>query len=321
VLRISRVLATGDLSEKIVVDRGDEFGKIYKALETMRSELASNISLIEQTSANVHQCIEGIKEVGSRIDSAAQQTQNRSLTVAAASDEMVSTTADIAKNCERASQTADESNKTTTTGVSMVEETISGIREQVKKSNHDAELIKALVDQSDKVGTIVQTIEDIAGQTNLLALNAAIEAARAGDAGKGFAVVADEVRALASRTASSTQQITKMVSQIQNDASAANESITESLDNMNKLAENAGRVSGELGTISSKVKDVSDQITQIATATEEQTTATSEVSSNMQQITDSAKGLNSIVEESMNSLDSTDKVLSDMLKAISHFKV
>ncbi len=321
VLRISKVLSTGDLSQKISTHRGDEFGKIFRSLETMRSELASSIHLIMDTSENVEQCINGIKDTAGKIVDAAQQTQNRSLTVAAASDEMVSTTADIAKNCERASQTAESSNETTSSGVKMVEDTINGIRAQVSKSNQDAELIKALVEQSDKVGSIVQTIEDIAGQTNLLALNAAIEAARAGEAGKGFAVVADEVRALASRTASSTQQITKMVAQIQSDASAANDSITGSLENMNSLAENAGKVSGKLDSISSKVKDVSDQIAQIATAAEEQTTATSEVSSNMQQITDAAKGLNTIVEDSVTSLESTEKVLSDMLNAISHFKI
>jgi len=321
VLRISKILSTGDLSQKISTHRGDEFGKIFRSLETMRSELASSIHLIMDTSENVEQCIDGIKNTAGKIVDAAQQTQNRSLTVAAASDEMVSTTADIAKNCERASQTAESSNETTSSGVKMVEDTINGIRAQVSKSNQDAELIKALVEQSDKVGSIVQTIEDIAGQTNLLALNAAIEAARAGEAGKGFAVVADEVRALASRTASSTQQITKMVAQIQSDASAANDSITGSLENMNSLAENAGKVSGKLDSISSKVKDVSDQIAQIATAAEEQTTATSEVSSNMQQITDAAKGLNTIVEDSVTSLESTEKVLNDMLNAISHFKI
>ncbi|MGN0909046.1 MAG: methyl-accepting chemotaxis protein, partial [Succinivibrio sp.] len=321
VLKVTTVIASGDLSRPVNSRRRDEFGSILKSLESMRSEVAGSLGLIKKTAAGATESFNGVRDAAARIGEAAKQTQSRALTVAAASDEMVSTTADIAKNCERASQTAESSNETTSSGVKMVEDTINGIRAQVSKSNQDAELIKALVEQSDKVGSIVQTIEDIAGQTNLLALNAAIEAARAGEAGKGFAVVADEVRALASRTASSTQQITKMVAQIQSDASAANDSITGSLENMNSLAENAGKVSGKLDSISSKVKDVSDQIAQIATAAEEQTTATSEVSSNMQQITDAAKGLNTIVDDSMASLDSTDKVLSDMLDAISHFKI
>ncbi|MGN1281579.1 MAG: methyl-accepting chemotaxis protein [Succinivibrio sp.] len=282
-------IASGDLSREISVKSNDEFGMLSKALESMRIELHKLISKINSTVEDVEGHVNGIERATEEINVSATDCQSKSFTVAAAANEMVSTTDDIAKNCEHAAMSSAQANSTTKNGVNQVEQTITGIQQQLENSKKDAELIKTLVDQADRIGSIVQTIDDIASQTNLLALNAAIEAARAGAAGKGFAVVADEVRALASRTTASTSEITRMVQQIQNDANLANESMNISLNTMNELSENANGVHELLHSIIDQVDGVTTQIGQIATAAEEQTTATSEISENMQGITDISK--------------------------------
>jgi methyl-accepting chemotaxis protein len=317
----TRRMGSGDISKPIVTSRTDEFGDILRGLENMRSQWAGIIHTIRDNSGEVLDSMQRISESSQRTSDEAQKTQNNSLTVAAASDEMVSTTADIARNCEAAAQAADESRNTTNAGVREVEATIDGIKNQVEKTKVDSAHIQALVDQTEKIGVIVQTIEDIASQTNLLALNAAIEAARAGEAGKGFAVVADEVRALASRTGSSTQQITKMVSQIQQDARSANDSMGESMENMNGLAKRASSLNSLLKDIIDGVEKVHGQITQIATAAEEQTTATSEISSNMQNITSACKSFASEMEETENQIKGSVDKMDELNDLVSRLKI
>jgi methyl-accepting chemotaxis protein len=96
--------------------------------------------------------------------------------------------------------------------------------ETMRDMRDKAETIEAralsLGDQAQKIGVIVDLINDIGNQTNLLALNAAIEAARAGDAGKGFAVVATEVRRLAERSIQSAGSISAIVSGVQEQTGA-----------------------------------------------------------------------------------------------------
>jgi methyl-accepting chemotaxis protein len=70
----------------------------------------------------------------------------------------------------------------------------------------------------DQVRRTSQDIERIADTTNILAFNAMIEARRAGDAGRTFAVVASEVKNLANDTRKATEEISRTVNTLGQEA-------------------------------------------------------------------------------------------------------
>ena len=119
-------------------------------------------------------------------------------------------------------------------------QTVNGISENMTRLSYASQTaareVEGLSERAGQIGAIVNAIREIADQTNLLALNAAIESARAGEQGRGFAVVADEVRKLASRTSTATQEISSLVTAIQNATQSAKVA-------MEALAEQSGILS------------------------------------------------------------------------------
>jgi methyl-accepting chemotaxis protein len=171
---------------------------------------------------------------------------------------------------------------------------------------------------AEKIGAVVETIDDIAEQTNLLALNAAIEAARAGEHGKGFAVVADEVRKLAERSGRETKQIAELIQQVQSGTRSAVEAMDQAGQIVTRGTEQAASAGGALREILTAVEATATQVDGIARAAqqmtegartvaetmhsigavvEENTASTEEIAAQAQQVADAVRGIASVAEE------------------------
>ena len=291
IMRYSKLLEQGVF--KLDIDprkiSSDEIGDIYRSFMAIATTLNRILARTIAVSKRLEKESQELNQASVAINNGAASAENRALTVAAAADELVSTTSDIAKNCLTAQESSESTRQETYQGMDKVRATVARIKEQSVYTREDAEKVIKLAEQSQAIGSIVATIDDIAAQTNLLALNAAIEAARAGEAGRGFAVVADEVRALASRTSQSTKEISAMVATVKADSEAATESMHNSVAQMEEMADHASELEATLNSIVQSVSNVNGQIVQIADAANQQTTATAEISTNMQGITEMAQ--------------------------------
>ena len=314
-------IAKNNLNVPVKVYSKDEFGELAQALRLMRDDLSDSVSLIRNLAFNLNKELDGTKHSANSIMTSSREAEQQVISVAAASNQMVSTTQEIAANCERAAQLADQSSNVTQDSVKLIRTTIDDIRNQSKYTTEDAQKVQALADQTQKIGSIVGTIDEIAAQTNLLALNAAIEAARAGEAGRGFAVVADEVRALATRTTSSTQEIRGMVDRIQTETTRATEAMQANLDNMSNVASNTSHVQETLSNALNFVNEVNSQITQIATAAEQQTSTSTEISNNMQRITHASSQVSSLAHNAREISVSTAQRIDTLLDNLKFFKI
>ena len=284
--------AEGDLTVEIIPEKEDDIiGKIFNQFnQVVKNIKAMIISLTDAVQATASASAQ-ISSSAEEMAAGAQEQSTQTTEIAGAVEQMTKTILETSKNSASAAEQAKSAKEVAQDGGKSTEDTIEGMTRISQVVEQAANTIKELGKSSEKIGTIIEVIDDIADQTNLLALNAAIEAARAGEHGRGFAVVADEVRKLAERTTKATKEIGSMIKEIQKDtngAVVAMESGTSEVEKGMALANESGNSLQEIINTTNGVLDV---INQVAAASEEQSSAA-------EQISHSIEGINSVTQQS-----------------------
>jgi len=276
----------GDLRQRLPVEGNDELTQLAKGFNSFISKIQGSIIEVTETSEQLSLSAKDVANQAQQTLSDSQLQKDQTMMVVTAINEMGATVNEIAGNAAQAADTARNADTESNTGqvvVTRARDTINQLSNDVEQVG---EVIESLATHTKSIGGILDVIRAVSEQTNLLALNAAIEAARAGEAGRGFAVVADEVRNLASRTATSTNEVQIMIDKLQSEASRAVDAMTQSRSRSIEGVTAVDEASQSLSGISEQIGHITDMNIQVAAATEEQSTVVEDINRNVTEISD-----------------------------------
>ncbi len=321
----SRALAAGDLTRTMRVTAArvpgegvDEIGRMAAHFNRVVDGLHSAGEAFEQMRTGLRGLVADVQDAAERLATSSAQLGATATETGAAVDQLAGAVTSVAMGAaEQSDQVHFAAQRTTATAEQVAH--VAGVAAEVEQAGHTARTaagrgrtatqeavegmahisqtvtsgaaaVRGLGVLSERIGAVVETIDDIAEQTNLLALNAAIEAARAGGHGKGFAVVAEEVRKLAERSQRETKRISELIDQVQHGTRAAVSAMEAGVTEVAGGADQAGRAGAAL-------EEIQAAILQSSAAAANITTAAAEATAGITDLTQAMASISAVVEQ------------------------
>ena len=346
-------LAQGDFRHNAALEAKisstDEIGRMSQALDTLQHNVRQ---MMKQAIEAAEKITTAVAQLNESADQSATVSSQVAFSMSKVADscneqfaEMDRTKAQIgtleqhmsafAGNLSQTVDAVDGTNRAAAQGATRVNEAVLQMQRIAESVSRSAEVITVLGEESDKIGTIVDAIAAIAEQTNLLALNAAIEAARAGENGRGFAVVAEEVRKLAEQSSTSADEITALITSIQEKAQNAVEVMqegasqaqggTEAVDaagrTFKEIASMVEHVASESSAMGSRVHELEQSTHSIRDSAESMNKMSRSVAAESQTVSAATQEQTAAVQQIAAASHSLNEMSQAMHAAISKFKV
>jgi methyl-accepting chemotaxis protein len=259
----------GDLTVRIEVRSNDEVGMMSKYFNIFVEKMHEIIKDVKE-SANL------VSASSSEISSTITHFSDNAQSQAAFAEEISASVEEISASVSLIAERSDQQYESMKSLFSKLmdlgkvidemgiklSDTFELSKRMYNEANAEWSTIKVMSQSMEKISqsskemiNIVNIINEISEKINLLSLNAAIEAARAGEAGRGFAVVADEISKLADQTASSLNDITRLIR-------SSEEEVTSGLSNAEITMKTIGSLLEGVTSISSMITTLNDYMTQ-----------------------------------------------------------
>jgi methyl-accepting chemotaxis protein len=275
--RLSAVVeevASGDLSQTVTAESGDEIGLLSRSIRAMVEKL--------------HGVVVDVKTAADHVGSGSDQ-------LSSGAEQMSQGAAEQAASAEEASSSVEEMNATIKQNADNAQQTEKIAQKSAVDATESGKAVTDTVSAMKEIASRTSIIEEIARQTNLLALNAAIEAARAGDHGKGFAVVASEVRKLAERSQSAAGEISTLSVSSVEVAERAGRMLAKLVPDIQKTAELVQEISAASKEQTSGADQINSAIQQLNKVIQQNAGAAEEMSSTAEELSSQAEQLQSTI--------------------------
>ena len=319
---LGMVQSTVESYETARISISEIVARVRQESESVRSASQTVAASSQETTAASHEIANGSEKLARSATNAAEimlEVTSQAIQMGKTSEHQKTMVAEARRSLDEAVQEIDMVSGAAEgmadiakTGNVAVQETMEAMERVRDRFATTAAKVRELDEAGQKIGAIVQTIEDIASQTNLLALNAAIEAARAGEQGRGFAVVAEEVRKLAEQSGGSTKEIAKLIENVRatvNETVRAIQNTTGEVEVGAKQSEDAANALGKIVDASERVliqshtvarlaSQVDVNMTEVANGSRENAEIVIEMVSGAGRVSDAIQDVAAISEES-----------------------